>query len=271
VIVHVEAVMGTVASIHVVAGDLGEPRARLAIDDACALLHRHDGLFSTWDPESPMSVLRRGALPIEEVPEELAVVLELCATARTLSGGWFDASAMPGGIDPTGLVKGWSAEQALECLRAAGVRGAMVNAGGDIACHGSPGDGGPWRIGIRHPWRSDAMACIVEIDHAVATSGAYERGRHLVDPIGRTGPPPASATVSGPSLTFADAFATALAVGGDQALPFIAALDGYDAYLIRADGSEESTPGMRFVDVTGSPPPPGTGTAPGTTSALPAE
>lgn len=263
--------MGTVASIHVAAGDISEPQARAAIDEACAVMHRHDALFSTWDPESPMSMLRRGATPMEEAPEEISAVLELCDTARSLSGGWFDATAMPGGIDPTGLVKGWSAEQALHVLRAGGVRGAMVNAGGDIACHGSPGDGEPWRIGIRHPWRADAVACIVEIDQAVATSGEYERGRHLVDPIGRDGPAPASATVTGPSLAFADAFATALAVGGDHALPFVASLDGYEAYLIRADGSEESTPGMRFVGMPDPAPQPGPGDPPGAASALPAE
>jgi len=70
------------------------------------------------------------------------------------------------------------------------------------------------------------------VDRAVATSGEYERGRHLVDPVGRTAPPAVSATVTGPSLALADAFATALAVGGDHVLPLIASVDGYDAYLM---------------------------------------
>ena len=30
------------------------------------------------------------------------------AQARDASGGWFDPWAMPGGYDPTGLVKGWA-------------------------------------------------------------------------------------------------------------------------------------------------------------------
>lgn len=246
--------MGTVVSLHVVEGDLPRPHVLAALHQACALMHRHDAIFSVWNPQSPMSRLRRGAPPLGDVPEEIATVLELCATARDLSGGWFDATAMPGGVDPTGLVKGWSAEQALDVLRAAGVGGAMVNAGGDIACHGSPEDGAPWHIGIRHPWRADAVACIVEVDHAVATSGEYERGRHLVDPIGRTLPAPVSATVTGPSLAIADALATALAVGGDHVLPFIRSVDGYDAYLIRADGSQESTPGICMLQVPASPP-----------------
>ena len=82
----------------------------------------------------------------------------------------------------------------------------------------------------------------------MATSGSYERGAHLVDP--RTGAPgsrAASATVTGPSLALADALATALAVGGDEALEAVAALESYDGYLIRPDGSEASTSGMAFA------------------------
>ena len=33
--------------------------------------------------------------------------------APSASGGWFDPWAIPGGVDPTGLVKGWAVEQAL--------------------------------------------------------------------------------------------------------------------------------------------------------------
>ena len=78
--------------------------------------------------------------------------------------------------------------------------------------------------------------------------GDYERGPHLVDP--RTGEPAlvaASATVVGPSLAIADALATALAVGGDPVLDAVRRLDGYDAYLIRLDGSEASTEGIHLA------------------------
>ena len=82
----------------------------------------------------------------------------------------------------------------------------------------------------------------------MATSGSYERGAHLLNPF--TGQPAsraASATVTGPSLAMADALATALAAGGDEVLGIVAGLDGYDGYLIRADGSEADTGGIPFV------------------------
>jgi thiamine biosynthesis lipoprotein len=253
VITHAERVMGTVASFAVVLPADGQAAvnrqaATQAIQAACVVLHEADANFSTWEPGSPVSRLRRGEVALSDLPPVVADVLDRCASARRASGGWFDPWAMPGGVDPTGLVKGWAVDQALAVLREAGMPAAMINGGGDIAVYGSPAPGQAWRIGIRHPWRSGALAAIVEVGAAVATSGSYERDAHLIDPFTRRpGGRAASATVTGPSLAIADALATALAVGGDKALGIVGGLDGYDGYLIRADGSEASTPGIAFA------------------------
>jgi len=248
-----ETVMGTVVTIDVypdpTATEAQRAGIRGQIQRACDILHRADQVFSTWREDSPVSRLRRGEIAAEDAPEEVAGVISACAAAREISAGWFDPWAMPGGFDPTGLVKGWATERALGVLRDAGVPGALINGGGDVAAFGSPGDDGQgWRVGIRHPWRPDALAGIVATTGAVATSGSYERGSHLVDP--RTRQPAsrvASATVTGPRLTLADALATGVAVGGDEALPAVSRLTGYAAYLIRADGSETSIGGIEFV------------------------
>lgn len=246
-VAHAEGVMGTVVSFSVLeAKGRSEAQVKAAIGAAAKLMHRHDDIFSLWKQDSAMSRIRRGELALVDAPEEIGAVLELCEEARSLSKGFFDPFSMPGGIDPTGLVKGWSAEQALALLESQGATTAMVNAGGDIACLGRP-DGGYWRIGIRHPWRASAFACLVEVESAVATSGEYERGRHLYDPIPRDSPRPVAATVVGARLALADAFATALAVGGEEVLETLAGLEGYEAYLIEADATERSTPGMRFA------------------------
>lgn len=249
VIVHVEEVMGTVVSFEVHPGDAGAQAARLAVAQACRLLHAADATFSTWDPRSPMSQLRRGEASLAAVPAEIPSVLALCRRAREMSKGWFDPWAMPGGLDPTGLVKGWAIEQALGVLRRAGIPAALVNGGGDLAAVGQPAGGGPWRVGIRHPWRPDALACVIGVDAAIATSGTYERGEHLTDPFtGRPAARTVSATVTGRDLAIVDALATALAAGGDEVLAVVAELEGYEGYLIRPDGSEESTEGMAFLD-----------------------
>ena len=245
---HAEHVMGTVVSFAVRPGGVPYEAARLAIAAACAVLHQADATFSTWIPQSPVSRLRRGAATVGELPAEVAAVLELCEKVRKVSGGWFDPWAIPGGVDPTGLVKGWAVEQALAVLRKAGLEAAMINGGGDIAVFGTPAPGQSWRIGIRHPWRADALAAIIDVTAAIATSGSYERGAHLIDPsTGQPASRAASATVIGPSLATADALATAVAAGGDDAFAIVAGIDHYDTYLIRPDGTEADTGNIPFV------------------------
>lgn len=218
--------------------------AAAALTRATATLQTADDVFSTWKPQSPVSRLRRGVITLDQAPPQVADVLALCREARDISGGWFDPWRLPGGVDPTGLVKGWAAERALDEFKNAGVPAAMINAGGDITVYGEPEPGQPWRIGVRHPQAADRLLCIVEISGrgAVATSGNYERGLHMLNP--NTGEPAralASATVIGPDLTFADALATALFVSDGEALERIARLRGYSAFVVDADGFFRAT------------------------------
>jgi thiamine biosynthesis lipoprotein len=101
-------------------------------------------------------------------------------------------------------------------------------------------------VGIQHPRRPDRLAAVLEAQGlAVATSGAYERGEHIVDP--HTGLPPAgvlSVTVIGPHLGEADAFATAAFAMGAAGAEWTARLEGYAAMTI-LDGDEVlATPGF---------------------------
>ncbi|HEY5394447.1 MAG TPA: FAD:protein FMN transferase [Trebonia sp.] len=253
---HLEEVMGTIVVIDVYAtagpattdgaaadgaGRAGqEISARLA--DAVAILHRADEIFSTWKPDSPVSRLRRGELSRAQAPAEVAEILDLCAVARDLSGGSFDPWAVPGGFDPSGYVKGWAAQNALAAFRSSSICGVLVNAAGDIASSGGLGNGTPFRIGIADPFAPLRLAEIIELTGAIATSGTYERGAHLIDPrSGRPAARAASASVTGPDLGLADALATALAVAGEQGLALIDGLDGYEALVINPDGSKRRT------------------------------
>jgi FAD:protein FMN transferase len=240
--------MGTVVSFDIRPGIGSREEVYLALAEARAGLHRADAVLSTWKPNSPLSRLRRGELQLEEAPPDVAEVLELCAAARDQSRGWFDPWAMPGGVDPTGLVKGWAARNAVRRIEAAGVTGAMVNAGGDIALAGAPEVARSWHIGIRDPWDGSRVIAVLEAEAAVATSGAYERGDHVLDP--RTGRPSgvlASATVCGPDLALADAFATGLLAAGEPGLDWVGATDGYEGLIVRLDGSMVGTSGIKLV------------------------
>lgn len=240
-----EPVMGTVVSIHVRPGDVPAADVYLAIAEARARLHRVDAVFSTWKPDSPMSRLRRDELGLDDVPAEVREVLARCVEAREKSAGWFDPWAAPGGVDPTGLVKGWAAAGALAALRQSGVPAAMVNAGGDVALFGRRSPGRPWRIGIQNPFERTTLVTVVEPVSAVATSGTYERGDHVFDPFsGRPSAAVASATVTGPDLDLADALATGLLAGGPAAVPAVEDLAGYEALLIGWDGAFVTTAGF---------------------------
>jgi FAD:protein FMN transferase len=174
-------------------------------------------------------------------------VLVLCERAREHSNGWFDPWAMPGGVDPTGLVKGWAAQQAAEVLSQAGLGAGMVNAAGDIAVFGAPSPARGWRIGVRSPYAADELLCTVETKAALATSGNYERGDHVRD-VRNGGPATAavSATVSGPDLAYADAFATALLAAGAAGLDAVRHA-GYEALLVLSDGAQLHSDGFRFA------------------------
>jgi thiamine biosynthesis lipoprotein len=233
---HTEAVMGTVVSFDVRPRGLPLERTRAAVAKACDVLHQADDVFSLYRPDSPLSRLRRGELPLSGCPSEVSDVLMLCEQARELSDGWFDPWLLPGGVDPTGLVKGWAAGQAAQVLREAGVGAGMVNAAGDIVVFGRPSSAGGWRIGIRSPDASDRLLCVVDAEGAVATSGTYERGDHVCDV--RTGQPASaavSASVCGPDLAFADAFATGLLAAGESGFDSVTSA-GYEALIVAPGG-----------------------------------
>lgn len=240
--------MGTVVSFHIWPGDADRGALFLALAEARAGLHRADAVFSTWKPDSPMSRLRRSEIDLTAAPGEVAEVLERCREARERSGGWFDPWAMPGGVDPTGLVKGWAADRALQILVETGVGGAMVSAGGDLAVSGQPEPGQRWRIGIQNPFDRGTVVAVVEPEAAVATSGSYERGLHVIDPhSGAPAAAVASASVTGPHLDMADALATGLVAGGEAALAHVEAYEGYEALLIGHDGAFQHTSGFPLV------------------------
>jgi thiamine biosynthesis lipoprotein len=152
-------------------------------------------------------------------------------------------------VDPSGLVKGWSVGRAAQILEAAGARNYCINAGGDIVTRGCPFPALYWRIGIQHPLQRDQLAGVVAVrDRAIATSGAYERGDHIVDP--HTSRPPAdvlSVTIVGPDLATADAYATAAFAMGRAGPAWTARLAGYEAMTILADQTVLKTMGFPSV------------------------
>jgi thiamine biosynthesis lipoprotein len=198
-----------------------------------------DATFSTFKPDSEISRLNRGELALDDAHEDVRDVLRRCEEARVATHGYFDVRVpVTGAIDPSGLVKGWAVDRAASLLDEAGARNYAISAGGDMRVRGWALPDTCWRVGIQHPRLRDRVAGVVEATElAIATSGAYARGEHVLDP--HSAAPPSgvlSVTVCGPELATTDAYATAAFAMGVAGPHWTARLPrGYDAMTILAD------------------------------------
>jgi thiamine biosynthesis lipoprotein len=204
--------------------------------EAFSWLRWVDATFSTYRADSQVSRINRGELAPHHAHEAVQEVIADCRRLVAATGGYFDHLA-GGRFDPSGYVKGWAGERLSRVLSDRGAVDHCVDVGGDVRVRGHSAPGVPWRVGVR-----DVAGRVVRIvtsdDVAVATSGTYERGDHILDPA--TGQPArslASVTVVGADLGIADAYATALFAAGGEAARLAARLPtGYGVLLLRDQG-----------------------------------
>jgi thiamine biosynthesis lipoprotein len=241
----VEHVMGMAVAI-----DVRDEIPSGALEQAVAWFRHVDRVFSPYRSDSEISRIARRTSTRQMTSPVVQEVLAQCDRLRALTAGFFDTRAT-GRLDPSGFVKGWAVERAVELLERAGATRLAVNAGGDAVVRG----GVPWRVGIQHPIEREQLAAVIEVrDAAIATSGAYERGIHIINPHNKR---PAegllSVTVLGPDLGFADAYATAAFAMGRAAPQWLATVEGYEAMAILQDERVVCTPGFLAACPGGSP------------------
>jgi len=250
-----EQVWGTVIGV-----DVREPVGEALLDEVFRWFDRVDALFSTWRDDSEISRLGRGEMSRGDSTPEVQEVLALCDDLMWESRGAFDITFAGdprvvqrpgfGPIDPSGVVKGWALDRAATILGDAGIANFSMNAGGDVLTRGRPEPDRMWRVGIQHPMQRTAAAAIVTgTDLAVATSGRYERGDHIIDP--RTGAPAQglqSVTIVADNLGRADGYATAALVLHDDAVDWLTTRAGVEAMLITDDAEVICTAGFPLAD-----------------------
>jgi thiamine biosynthesis lipoprotein len=221
------------------------------VDDAAALepifdwFRFVDSTFSTYKHDSEISRLNRGELALGDAHPDVQEILARCEELRVETNGFFDVHAERDDyVDPSGLVKGWSVDEAAAIAGELGWRNYAISAGGDMRVRGGALPAPVWRIGIQHPQEQQQIVAVVESDDlAVATSGAYRRGAHIFDP--HTHLPPEgvlSVTITGRDLATADAYATAAFAMGVRGPAWTARLRGYEALTLLADGRSLRTP-----------------------------
>lgn len=228
--------MGTTFTIVAYGPD--ETRLRAAAEEALDEIARLDALLSNYKPQSELSQVNREAVggPVR-VTRELFRFLEVSDYYRRETGGAFDITLGAGTLrldprqmtvefdrpgiklDPGGIGKGFAVDRAIEVLREAGIRRALVNAGmSTLAALGAPPGEEGWRVSVRSPrFRDQSILNFLLKDNSLSTSATYELGQHIIDP--RTRRPPrgvSSASALGPTGTESDALSTAFFVLGKK-------------------------------------------------------
>jgi thiamine biosynthesis lipoprotein len=208
-----------------------------------------DEKYSTYKPTSEISKINRG-LPKKSWSKEMKQVLQLCDRTRQLTNGYFDISHN-GKLDPSGLVKGWSVNNAAQLLLGRGLADFYIEAGGDIQVYGLNADKAAWAIGIRNPFNIDEIIKVINLKgQGVATSGSYIRGQHIYNPHDPTDQVEAikSLSVIGPNVYEADRIATAAFAMGKDGIAFIESQEGLEGYMVDADKTATLTSGFnRYV------------------------
>ncbi len=247
--------------------DIDDEMAEL-LGDVKTAAERGDHLFN---PAAGALIAAWGFHADEFVPRrpDAATLAALTAAHPTMDD--VDIVVTPGGghrlssrnravqLDLGGYAKGHALDRAAAILRARGVHDALINIGGNVMALGRKGDA-PWRVGIQHPRKPEAMASLALGDgEAIGTSGDYQRyfeleGKrlcHLIDP--RSAAPvlhTQSLTVLMPAQRDAgarsDADSKPLFITGREYWKALATRMGV-AYALRvdADGTVEMTDGMR--------------------------
>ncbi len=161
-------------------------------------------------------------------------------------------------IDLGGIAKGYAVDQAIELLKRAGVKHALVTAGGDSRILGDR-RGRPWNVAIRNPRDKNATVVRLPLSNAaISTSGDYERYfeaegvryHHIITP--QTGQSPnqlRSVTIIGGDATTTDALSTTVFVMGlKRGLALIETLTDIDAVIIDNSGKMHYSKGLAEPD-----------------------
>lgn len=201
-----------------------------------------DKKYSPFKKTSEVTKINAGA---KKISPEMQKILDLCAKTKQETNGYFDVY-YNGIFNPSGLVKGWAIFNAGKIIENSGFKKFFVEAGGDIQANGKI-----WRVGIKNPFNKNQIVKVLKIKNkGVATSGNYERGRHIFNPkTGKAADEIAGITVIGPNIYEADRFATAAFAMGKLGINFIEKRQGLEGYMIDKQGMATFTSGFKKYEI----------------------
>lgn len=235
--------MGMPVTVEVVDADVTSEN----LEEVFSYFEYVDDTFSTYKDSSEITRINNGEIGESGLSSDMREIFRLAEETKKETSGYFDIVAPGGGYDPSGLVKGWAIRNAADILRGRGFENFYVDAGGDIEVSGTNAEGRAWRIGIRNPFNTAEIVKTVVLKRGgMATSGTYERGKHIYNPRGGNKPVSeiVSLSVIGPDIYEADRFATAAFAMGREGILFIERREGLEGYLIDEKGVATMTSGF---------------------------
>lgn len=204
-----------------------------------------DNKFSTYKSTSEITLINKGELELDEYTPEMKEILFLAKQTKFETKGYFNIEQEEK-IDPSGIVKGWAILKAAEILRKENLKNFYIDAGGDIEAAGLNSEKKPWRVGIRNPFNAKEIVKVLKVSNkGVATSGTYERGKHIYNPKTHSFTTDiVSLTIVGPNVYEADRFATGAFAMGKEGIDFIEKQKGFEGYIIDKNGKATYTSGF---------------------------
>jgi len=201
----------------------------MLIEQAFAMTERSQGAFDItvgaamdlWNFDGGGSVPTDAALKstLEKVGMDKITVNKADGTVTVPTGTVLDLGA---------VAKGYATDCAKDIIKAAGIKHALIDAGGNIYAIGTRPDSNPWRVGIRNPRNASETILILSITDCSAVTSSDDqrffiadnkRYHHILDP--HTGYPSASGalsvTIIAESSLMADMLSTAGFVLGSEA------------------------------------------------------
>lgn len=222
-------------------------------DKAFDYFREVDERFSPYKQNSEVTRINDKRIRQQASSAKMKEILKLSEETRKATNGYFDVYNN-GFMDPSGIVKGWAIFNASKILKRKGYKNFYINAGSDIQTLGLNQKNKKWAIGVRNPFKKNENVKIIYLSgEGVATSGVYERGKHIYvpkdassaySPKGGDLDDIVSLTVIGENVYEADRFATAAFAMGKKGIEFIQETKGLEGYMIDKNGVATMTTGF---------------------------
>ena len=148
-------------------------------------------------------------------------------------------------INLGGIGKGYAVDCGFEVLRRFGLSNFYFNGAGDIRVHSRTDAPRSWKIGVRNPFsvnQNQACAYLEISNGALATSGTYVKGGHIINPeSGTSCDELVSVTVCSDSAQTSDTTATVVMIMGKQKGMDYLNQHNFNAFAIDCEGHVHRT------------------------------